>query len=107
MHGSQTIMGRDFDTKSNDLFTYILYQVNGDILLMADLKKTKSFSNSLCFEKASMINIPYDPILHDLSLSPREMSAAEIVEYWLGNRKIFRISRYLYLVNDPQTCSTP
>ena len=26
-----------------------------------------------------------DPILHDLSLSPREMSAAEIVEYWLGN----------------------
>ena len=39
--------------------------------------------------KASMINIPYDPILHDLSLSPREMSAAEIVEYWLGNRKIF------------------
>ena len=31
-----------------------------------------------------MINIPYDPILHDLSLTPREMSAAEIVEYWLG-----------------------
>ena len=28
MHGSQTIMGRDFDTKSNDLFTYILYQVD-------------------------------------------------------------------------------
>lgn len=36
-----------------------------------------------------MVNIPYDPILHDLSLSPREMSAAEIVEYWLGNRKTF------------------
>ena len=31
-----------------------------------------------------MINIPYDPILHDLSLTPREMSAAEIVEYWLN-----------------------
>ena len=34
MHGSQTIMGRDFDTKSNDLFTYILYQV---VLLKAVL----------------------------------------------------------------------
>ena len=33
-----------------------------------------------------MINIPYDPILHDLSLTPREMSAAEIVEFWLGKR---------------------
>ena len=30
-----------------------------------------------------MLNIPYDPILHDLSISPRNMSAAEIVEYWL------------------------
>ena len=33
-----------------------------------------------------MVNIPYDPILHDLSLTPREMSAAEIVEYWLGKK---------------------
>ena len=30
-----------------------------------------------------MLNIPYDPILHDLSITPRNMSAAEIVEYWL------------------------
>ena len=30
-----------------------------------------------------MLNIPYDPILHDLTISPRNMSAAEIVEYWL------------------------
>ena len=30
-----------------------------------------------------MLNIPYDPILHDLSIIPRNMSAAEIVEYWL------------------------
>ena len=35
MHGSQTIMGRDFDTKSNDLFTYILYQV--DLLSCSDM----------------------------------------------------------------------
>ena len=31
-----------------------------------------------------MTNIPYDPILHDLSISPRNMTSAEIVEYWLG-----------------------
>ena len=43
MHGSQTIMGRDFDTKSNDLFTYILYQVYCDILSMADLEKLNLF----------------------------------------------------------------
>ena len=30
-----------------------------------------------------MLNIPYDPILHDLTITPRNMSAAEIVEYWL------------------------
>ena len=34
--------------------------------------------------KASMINIPYDPILHDLSPTPRNISAAGIVEQWLG-----------------------
>lgn len=57
-HGSETCLGKIQDTKSNDLFIYILHQ-------------------------ASMINIPYDPILHDLSLTPRVMSAPEIVEYWL------------------------
>ena len=31
-----------------------------------------------------MINIPYNPILHDLSTSPRNMNAFEVVEYWLG-----------------------
>ena len=30
-----------------------------------------------------MSNIPYDPILHDLSETPRERSANEIVEFWL------------------------
>ena len=30
-----------------------------------------------------MSNIPYDPIIHDLSETPRERSANEIVEYWL------------------------
>ena len=32
-----------------------------------------------------MTNIPYDPILHDLSISPRNMTSAEIVQYWLGD----------------------
>ena len=82
MHGSQTIMGRDFDTKSNDLFTYILYQV--------DISGIKVSLQSFALVKASMVNIPYDPILHDLSITPREMSAAEIVEYWLGNKKLLR-----------------
>ena len=71
-------MGRDFDTKSNDLFTYILYQV--------DISCIKESLQICVLVKASMVNIPYDPILHDLSLTPREMSAAEIVEYWLGNK---------------------
>ena len=57
-HASETCLGKIQDTKSNDLFIYILHQ-------------------------ASMINIPYDPILHDLSLTPRNTSAPEIVEYWL------------------------
>ena len=78
MHGSQTIMGRDFDTKSNDLFTYILYQV--------DISNIKESLQICVLVKASMVNIPYDPILHDLSLTPREMSGAEIVEYWLGKK---------------------
>ena len=58
-HASETCLGKIQDTKSNDLFIYILHQ-------------------------ASMINIPYDPILHDLSITPRNMSAPEIVEYWLN-----------------------
>ena len=28
LHGSETLLGRIFDMKSNDLFTYILYQVD-------------------------------------------------------------------------------
>lgn len=31
-----------------------------------------------------MKNIPYDPILHDLSVTPRTMTSEEIVDYWLG-----------------------
>merc|ERR1719192_1416934 len=57
MHGSETLLGGQQDLLSDDLFTYILHQ-------------------------ASMVNIPYDPVLHDLSISPRNMTAMEIVEFW-------------------------
>jgi len=57
-HGSETFTGRQQDTMSNDLFTFILHQ-------------------------ASMINIPYDPVIHDLSETPRKRSSTEMVEYWL------------------------
>ena len=29
--------------------------------------------------------LPYDPILHDLSLTARDMTSGEMVDYWLGN----------------------
>ena len=57
-HGTETHLGFIQDTKSNDLFTFVLHQ-------------------------ASMVNFPYDPVLHDLSLSPSKMSAVETVDFWL------------------------
>ena len=57
-HGSETMLGKQQDTRSNDLFTYIVHQ-------------------------AFLVDIPYNPILHDLANSSRLMSAPEIVEYWL------------------------
>ena len=52
------MLGKQQDTRSNDLFTYIVHQ-------------------------AFLVDIPYNPILHDLANSSRLMSAPEIVEYWL------------------------
>ena len=45
-HGSETVLGNRQDTTSNDLFAFILHQ-------------------------AGLVNIPYNPVLHDLSLTPR------------------------------------
>ena len=59
-HGSETELGKTQDVKSNDLMAYVIHQ-------------------------AAVENIPYDPILHDLSISPRNMTSAEIVQYWLGD----------------------
>ena len=58
MHGSETRLGARQDVMSNDLLAFLLHQT---------LLKT----------------VPYNPILHDLSLSPRSMTAEEIVQYWL------------------------
>ena len=50
--------------------------------------------------KASMTNIPYDPILHDLSISPRNMTSAEIVQYWLGDLSLFFIQNNRLKISD-------
>ena len=57
-HGSETVLGNRQDTTSNDLFAFILHQ-------------------------AGLVNVPYNPVLHDLSPSPRAMSAWETVDYWV------------------------
>ena len=58
MHGSETRLGARQDVMSNDLLAFILHQA----LLEA---------------------VPYSPVLHDLSLTPRNMRAVEVVEFWL------------------------
>ena len=47
-----------------------------------------------------MTNIPYDPILHDLSISPRNMTSAEIVQYWLGDLSLFFIQNNWLKISD-------
>jgi len=57
-HGSQTQLGGDMDRKSNDLFVFIVYQ-------------------------AGVSNIPYDPVIHDLSNAPRNISGEGAVDAFL------------------------
>ena len=45
-HGSETVLGNSQDTTSNDLFAFILHQ-------------------------AALVNVPFNPVLHDLSQTPR------------------------------------
>ena len=58
MHGSNTSLGRKQDVRSNDLFPFVIHQ-------------------------AAMSSIPYSPVIHDLSNTPRLMSGEEMVDYWL------------------------
>ena len=41
-----------------------------------------------------MTNFAYNSILHDLSFTPREMSAAETVAFWLGGSGNFFLLKY-------------
>ena len=95
-HGSETVLGNRQDPTSNDLFAFILHQ-------------------------AALVNIPYNPVLHDLSLTPRHeltsrnlgfmavssrnMSAEETVEYWLEmfeTEDVLSWPEYLDLIDLPR-----
>lgn len=54
MHGSNTLLGAEQDHKSNDLLAYVIYQ-------------------------AGVASIPYNPVIHDLSLTPRAQTGQEAV----------------------------
>ena len=70
MHGSNTTLGRQQDVRSNDLFPYVIHQ-------------------------AAMSSIPYSPVIHDLSESPRMMSGEEMVDYWLDMFNNIPVSDWL------------
>jgi len=57
-HGSQTRLGGSQDGMSNNLFAYILHQ-------------------------AALVSVPYDPVLHDLSYTPRGLSGEEVIDLML------------------------
>ena len=45
-----------------------------------------------------MTNFAYNAILHDLSFTPRNMSATETVEFWLG-QTVFLVEIFLPIVS--------
>jgi len=55
MHGSDTNLGGSQDVRSNDLFPFIIYQ-------------------------AGVSNIPYNPVIHDLSTEPRNVTGEQAVD---------------------------
>ena len=79
-HGSETVLGNRQDTTSNDLFAFILHQ-------------------------AGLVNVPYNPVLHDLSLTPRPMSAWQTVDYWVemfDSVDVTEWSQYLDAIDLPR-----
>ena len=70
MHGSNTSLGRKQDVRSNDLFPFVIHQ-------------------------AAMSSIPYSPVIHDLSNTPRLMSGEEMVDYWLDMFNNIPVSDWL------------
>ena len=74
------MLGNRQDTTSNDLFAFILHQVG-------------------------LVNVPYNPVLHDLSLTPRPMSAWQTVDYWLemfDSLEVTEWSQYLDAIDLPR-----
>merc|ERR1712223_48635 len=70
MHGSNTRLGVEQDVRSNNLFPYIIHQ-------------------------AAVGNFEYNPIIHDLSLEPRALSAEEAVDTWLDMYNNKPVSEWL------------
>ena len=58
MHGSNTRLGAKNDLFADDIFAYILHQIG-------------------------VANLPYSPVLHDLSFTPKALTGPEIAQSWL------------------------
>jgi len=74
MHGSNTELGQKQDTVSNDLFPFIIYQ-------------------------AGVSNIPYNPVVHDLALEPRPLSAEGIVALLFDMYESKPVSSWMSICN--------
>merc|ERR1712172_157936 len=74
MHGSNTELGQKQDAVSNDLFPFIIYQ-------------------------AGVSNIAYDPVIHDLDLEPRPLSAEGIVAELFHMYESQPVSSWLSICN--------
>ena len=71
MHGSDTNLGGSQDVRSNDLFPFIIYQAR-QLLLEPQI---------LIFcSQAGVSNIPYNPVIHDLSTEPRNVTGEQAVD---------------------------
>ena len=77
MHGSDTNLGGGQDVRSNDLFPFIIYQACQPLFTSSWL----SCKNiSILSAKAGVSNIAYDPIIHDLSTRPRNVTGEGAVD---------------------------
>ena len=78
MHGSDTNLGGSQDVRSNDLFPYIIYQACE--LYHQYIIQLTPFPFSPCPHQAGVSNIPYNPVIHDLSTEPRNVTGEEAVD---------------------------
>ena len=71
MHGSDTHLGASQDVRSNDLFPFIIYQARQFLLQPQIL---------IFCSQAGVSNIPYNPVIHDLSTEPRNVTGEQAVD---------------------------